>query len=131
MGKKQAEKLRKTREIMMKKKAGLTVEEELEEDEDDVEVKMDEEELQVELSDQEKNMWYRKAATPDLNEAALSSSFAGFSLPSAEEGFDSIRFDWKPEGDCTKMLKDWILEKKLTQRVDDLKPGAWFQEQWT
>merc|ERR1712045_680557 len=84
-----------------------------------------------ELTDDERNMWYRKTAIPDLSEAALSSSFAGFSLPSVEEGFDSIRFDWKPEGDCTKMLKDWILEKKLTQRVDDLKPGAWFQEQWT
>merc|ERR1712060_196083 len=34
----------------------------------------------------------------------------------------------KPE--CEKYLKAWISERKMTQRVEDLKAGAWFKSTW-
>merc|ERR1712187_908062 len=91
--KKQAEKLARARAIMMKKKAGQPVEDEPEEDEEMAEEKKDDDdEESIELTDEEKKLWYRKSTAPDLSDAALASSFASFTLPSSEEGFESITY---------------------------------------
>lgn len=84
----------------------------------------------VELSEEEKRVWFRKPLVEDLGKKELGQSFANFSLPSADEGFDEVRFAWQPEEACMEYLKAWIAERKLTQRVEDLQPGAWFREQW-
>jgi len=132
--KKKAEEARKAKEAAQKKKEGKEVEEAKEEapaEEKKEEAKADVEDTPIELTEEEKQMWYRKLDTPDLSEKALSKSFASFSLPTTEEGFDTITYDWQSEDKCATMLKEWIFEKKLTQRVEDLQPGAWFKEEWT
>jgi len=50
-------------------------------------------------------------------------------VPEQSDGFDEIKFEWQDAGGCADHLQKWILENKLTQRVEDLQPGSWFQEQ--
>merc|ERR1712228_511077 len=107
-----------------------------EKDDEDVEeekeaVDKQEDDARPELSEEEKQLWYRKLDIPDLGEKTLAKSFADFSLPTKDEGFDDISFAWQDESACSKFLKDWVLEKKLTQRVEDLQPGEWFREEWS
>eukprot|EP00435_Cladocopium_sp_Y103_P049544 s854_g15.t1 len=90
-------------------------------------VKM-EEPAKVELTEEEKAMMYRPMELPDLGERELTKSYASFSLPSKEEGFDEISYAWQKEDSCSALLKSWILQKKLTQRAEDLQPGAEFKE---
>ena len=92
-------------------------------------VKM-EEPVKVELSDEEKALMYRKLELSDLTDRELAKSYASFSLPSKEEGFDDITYAWQAEGACSSLLKSWILQKKLTQRAEDLQPGAAFKDSW-
>jgi len=109
-------------------------EEEAKEDEPDEakeEAKAEDEEVVVQLTDEEKDLTHRKMANPDMTESVLAKSYADFSLPSKEEGFDDITYHWQPEGDVAKLLKDWVFAKKLTQRVEDLKPGDSFKESWS
>jgi len=91
---------------------------------------MEEPEQEPELTEEEKKLWYRKTALPDVTETTLAKSYASFSLPTKEEGFDSISYDWQSEKDCAAFIKSWVLEKKLTQRAEDLTPGAEFKEKW-
>jgi len=131
--KKKAEEARRLKEIAQKKKEGKEVPEEPKEEEPKEEEKKDdtkaEEEAPVELSEEEKKLWYRKMDTPDLSERTLAKSYASFSVPSSEEGFDTISYGWQAEAACTQLLKSWVLEKKLTQRAEDLQPGSWFKEE--
>merc|ERR1711879_413697 len=90
--------------------------------------KKEEEEEKVELTEEEKALWYRKPYVPDIEQRVLGKSFASFSLPSEEEGFDEIRYLWGGAEACTTHLKDWVLELKKTQRVEDLEPSEWFRE---
>jgi len=64
----------------------------------------------------------------DLSEKAATGAYSRFSLPSAEEGFDEVRFEWLPKGEAEEYLSKWVTEKKATLIVDDLQPGTWFQE---
>merc|ERR1712232_1511182 len=50
-------------------------------------------------------------------------------LPAADEGFDHVRYDWEQAASCSELLRKYILEQKLSQKVEDLQPGAWFKEQ--
>eukprot|EP00930_Biecheleria_cincta_P097596 TRINITY_DN892_c0_g2_i1.p1 TRINITY_DN892_c0_g2~~TRINITY_DN892_c0_g2_i1.p1 ORF type:complete len:869 (-),score=256.49 TRINITY_DN892_c0_g2_i1:48-2276(-) len=107
------------------------VEEPKEEDEKKVEdVKMEEPEVEPELTEEEKKLSYRKTPLPDISEQILAKSYANFALPTKEEGFDAISYEWQSEQDVTTLLKSWVLEKKLTQRAEDLTPGADFKEKW-
>merc|ERR1712182_185203 len=66
-----------------------------------------------------------------MSAAALSSSFAKFSIPVNKEGWTDIEFLLSPRPACEKKLKTWALEKKSTERVDDLVPSEWFKEKLT
>lgn len=83
-----------------------------------------------ELTDEEKKLTCRKLEATDLLPAALSQSFADFSLPSSDEGFTKVKFEWQPQATCAEVLKEYVHEKKMTQRVENLKPGEWFTEEW-
>jgi len=85
----------------------------------------------VELTEEEKALTHRKTASPDILDTILAKSYADFSLPSKEEGFDEVSYHWQSEADAGKFLKEWIFAKKLTQRVEDLEPGESFKESWT
>lgn len=83
----------------------------------------------VELSEHEKSAWFPKLAKEDLTKKDLCRSFSSFSIPTKEEGFDELKFAWQPAPKATEYLKAWVAEKKLTQRIEDLQPGARFKEQ--
>merc|ERR1719356_341285 len=132
--KKKAEEAKKAKLAAQKKKDGKAEEEE-EKADDPVEEPKDEpkeeESAPVELTEEEKNVWFRKGEMPDIGEKALAKFYAQFSLPTAEDGFDSVSFAWQPEAACTEHLKAWVFERKMTQRVEDLQPGESFKEEWS
>jgi hypothetical protein len=57
--------------------------------------------------------------------------FTKFSLPTKEEGFDETRYIWNKQADSEDYLKQWILGRKLTTRVEDLVPSPWFKTKWS
>merc|ERR1712003_71268 len=87
-------------------------------------------EATVELTEQEKNMWFSKPVVEDMIKKDLAQTFANFTLPAQDEGFDEIRYEWQSAESCAEYMKAWVKERKLTQRVEDLQPGSWFREQW-
>jgi len=106
-------------------------EEEEKKDEEMAEEKPDEGPPQVELTEEEKKMWFRPAstgATTDLTPSVLSQSFASFSLPEASEGFDDVSYEWQDAESSGAYLRKWVLDRKLTSRIEDLEPGRWFQD---
>ncbi|CAE6972650.1 Hnrnpu [Symbiodinium natans] len=133
---KKAEEARKAKEAAQKKKEGKDDKEDngddakVEEAEENEDVKMEEAAV-VELTEEEKSLSYRTGPVPDISDRELTKSFAKFSIPTQEEGFDAVSFAWQAQGDCAALLKKWILQKKLTQRAEDLQPGAGFKEVWT
>merc|ERR1719437_85101 len=56
----------------------------------------------------------------------MSKSFGKFSIPTKAEGFDEIVFEWSDEKASNKYMKDYVVKAKITSRIDDLKPGEWF-----
>ena len=119
---KKAEEAKKAKEAAQKKKEGKDENGEdakvPEAEENAEDVKM-EEPVVVELTEEEKSLSYRTSTVADISDRELTKSFTKFSIPSKEEGFDAISFAWQAEGDCTALLKKWILQKKLTQRAED------------
>merc|ERR1712228_309411 len=85
----------------------------------------------VELTAQEKSCFFNKALTPDMDEKELGRIFGTFSLPDKAEGFDEVRYVWQNQAKSDEYLKAWVKTRKLNQRVEDLTPGTWFNEQWT
>mmetsp|Transcript_27946 Transcript_27946/g.49550 ORF Transcript_27946/g.49550 Transcript_27946/m.49550 type:complete len:479 (-) Transcript_27946:194-1630(-) len=110
-------------------------EEEEEEEAEEEEPEKEEAPPKVTLTPDEKAIWFYKSKQPDLSSYALSTNFTSFSLPEKEDGFAEIRCEWtKPSSKCATYVTDWILAKKQTTRVEDLKPSAWFMEKsriWT
>jgi len=98
----------------------------------DAEEKAEEEEQDqpVELTEDEKKLWHRPSSTPDFSERVLTRSYARFSIPTTEEGFDEVRFVWEPKEKVEPMLREWILGQKRTQKIEDLQPGEWFKTQY-
>jgi len=84
----------------------------------------------VELSAEEKSTPFRKPAIPDLTNWDLSSSFTNFTVPAADEGFDEVKYVWSSEAQCSSYLKDWVSQKKITTRIEDLHPGESFQQNY-
>jgi len=83
----------------------------------------------VELTEEEEKMWFRpQPGAPDLTSTVLSQSFAYFTIPEKDEGFDAIRYEWQNEETSKEYLRKWVLEKKLTSRMEDLQPSQWFKD---
>merc|ERR1712032_964412 len=100
--------------------------EESEEEEEVVEEPIDETPPKVELDADERALWFAKSETPDLPPFVLNNNFAKFSLPEKDEGFDEIRYDWHKSAKAQEYMKEWVLEKKLGTKVENLQPGEWF-----
>merc|ERR1712228_957509 len=81
-------------------------------------------------TDEEKKLWFRKKETPDLPQKDLSASYASFTIPAEDEGFESVDFVWQPKAACEEYFRKWVLERKLTQRVEELQPSEWFKGKW-
>eukprot|EP00927_Polykrikos_kofoidii_P028866 TRINITY_DN2506_c0_g2_i1.p1 TRINITY_DN2506_c0_g2~~TRINITY_DN2506_c0_g2_i1.p1 ORF type:complete len:942 (+),score=205.36 TRINITY_DN2506_c0_g2_i1:76-2901(+) len=96
-------------------------------------VEMEKEEVDVKpeevfLTEDESKRWFRKQSTEDVNSKDLAAVFASFSLPEEAEGFDAVEYVWQPKEKCEDYLKSWVSVQKLTQKVEDLHPSAWFKE---
>jgi len=133
--KRKAEEARKAKLAAQRKKEGKEEEEEVKEEEKEEdkkeEIKEEEPEPVIELTEEEKKQWHKKLAAPDISQATLSKSYASFALPEESDGFDEIRYVWQKQAECSKILGEWIHERKMTQRVEDLTPGDWFKGLWT
>merc|ERR1712087_1013737 len=89
---------------------------------------------EVFLTEDDKKVVFQKHEASDISAAELSSCFSKFSLPAADEGFDRVEFVWDAEDKAKERLREWMLAKKQTERVEDLKPSEWFKEklnEWT
>jgi len=77
------------------------------------------------------SLFKRPGSTPDLIPYVLNTTFMRFTLPTEEEGFDELRFAWQPAARCEELMREWMLEQKVTSRIEDLQPSDWFKERWT
>jgi len=128
---KKAEAAKRARLASQKKDGGK--DEELKEEdakEDEKEEAPEEEAPPPELTEEEKLLTCRKLEASDLLPADLAKSFADFCLPVKAEGFASVSHEWQDETKSTQIVKDYVHEKKMTQRVETLQPGEWFTEEW-
>jgi len=98
--------------------------------EEDEKVEVEEEEVNVELTDEEKKLVFRNRPLPDVLAVELAKAFTKFSLPAQDEGFDDVRFEWQAAAAASEYLREWVLKRKATQRVEDLQPGKWFRDAW-
>merc|ERR1712048_736608 len=138
-----AEAKKKAEEAKKKKDAGEDEEEKKEEDvkeetkeetkEEDkpaeAEDDSDAEPEKAELTEEESKTWFIKGGRPDLSNTVLEKSFGDFSIPTKSEGFDDIKFEWQKEKASKEYLRNWVLEKKRTSRIDSLQPSEWFKGQ--
>merc|ERR1712232_1069873 len=84
----------------------------------------------IALTEEEKNTWHRKTALSDFTEDVLAKTFSKFSVPTKDEGFDRIEFEWRNEAKSRQIVRDYVLEQKKTQKVHDLQLTDWFKEEW-
>jgi len=84
----------------------------------------------VTLTTVEKRVFFRKLPYPDLTPQIMGAAFNKFTLPEESEGFDEVRYVWSPQKDASEYMKRWMLERKLTTRIEDLQPSEWFREKW-
>mmetsp|Transcript_31905 Transcript_31905/g.94860 ORF Transcript_31905/g.94860 Transcript_31905/m.94860 type:complete len:882 (-) Transcript_31905:62-2707(-) len=129
------EKAERAAERQARIEAGEEVEEaEPEEEEADAEMAVEEDDSaeppKVELTPEEMADWFRKGQVADLSALVMSASFPGFSYPEADEGFDKIEYKWNDKKASTDHLKNWIHERKMTTRIEELQPSEWFREKW-
>jgi len=89
---------------------------------------LEEVEAPVELTEEEKALKYLPNTSVDIAERELARSYASFTLPKTSEGFDQVDFVWEKEEPCGKFLKSWVLEKKQTQRAEELVVGDDFKQ---
>merc|ERR1712151_463471 len=111
-----------------KEDVAMVVESEEEPEVQDVE-ETDEAPPKVELTAEEKQTRFIKTAVPDLTSYDMSSFFATFTMPQKDEGFDDIKFTWEKSKESEAYLRNWIIEKKTSTKVENLKPSDWFKQQ--
>jgi len=100
-------------------------EEEAKEEVEEEEPEVDEEPPKVELTAEEKQLKFIKSSVRDMTFKGFGTSFTKFTIPDKAEGFDDFRYEWSKAGKAEEYLKQWILEKKVTTRVEELSPSAW------
>merc|ERR1712137_1051609 len=82
----------------------------------------EEEPPKAELTEEEKKFIFRQQEVKDLLMPVLNASFAEFSLPTKDEGFTEIQYEWEKEKDAKAYFRTWMLEKKRTTRIENLTP---------
>lgn len=81
----------------------------------------------VELTEEDKKVCFRPAVVKDLTDTVLSQAFGKFTIPTDDEGFNELKFEWQSATAANKYLRDWVLERKKTSKMEDLKPSDWFK----
>jgi len=101
----------------------------MEEDEEEKEEEEEEKEPpKVELTEEELKLNFMKKNTPDIAPQVLNSAYAKFTTPEQDEGFDDIQYEWFKGDKAQQYLKQWVLNKKLTTRMEDIRPGELFKK---
>jgi len=91
---------------------------------------MDEDPPTAELTEAEQKAFFCKGEVPDIASYTLNTSFLKFSLPEKADGFDEIKFGWSQKGKVETYLKDWVKDKKIHSRIEELKPSDHFMKKW-
>merc|ERR1712176_1241921 len=99
-----------------------------EEPEEPVEEEKEEDPPKVELDAEEKAQKFLKIRRPDLTFAQVAENFEKFSLPDKAEGFDEIRFSWANDKKSKEYLRNYVIEKKVSSRVQNIGATPWFKE---
>jgi len=81
----------------------------------------------VELTEEEKKLNFAPSQLTDLTPTVFNECFAKFSLPEKTEGFDRISYMWSKDDAAKDYLRQKLIERKRTSRVDNLVPSEWFQ----
>mmetsp|Transcript_26699 Transcript_26699/g.61447 ORF Transcript_26699/g.61447 Transcript_26699/m.61447 type:complete len:897 (+) Transcript_26699:53-2743(+) len=110
------------------KKDDVAMETKEEETKEEEEEEMDESPPEVVLTEEEQKTWFRPKPVTDLTTAVLSQAFGTFTLPEEGEGFDAIDYEWDDATKSQDYLRNWVLERKRTSRIEDLVPSDWFKE---
>lgn len=58
----------------------------------------------------------------------MNASFAQFTTPEKNEGFDEIRYEWSKADKAAEYMKARVKTMKLNIRLDSLKPGQFFKD---
>merc|ERR1712085_133578 len=80
----------------------------------------------AELTEEEKNTWFRPTNPPEMQNKHIERNFTKFSVPEKAEGFDEVVFDWQGEAKAKEHFRAWLLDKKKTSRIEDLQPSQWY-----
>merc|ERR1711957_1137892 len=80
----------------------------------------------AELTEEEKNTWFRPTSPPEMQNKHIERNFTKFSVPERAEGFDEVVFDWQGEAKAKEHFRAWLLDKKKTSRIEDLQPSQWY-----
>jgi len=80
------------------------------------------------LTAEEKATKFFKDSLPDLTPYVLNTTFTKFTLPEAEEGFDSVKYSWNKDKEAATYMQEWVSAKKQTTRVEDISAGADFKK---
>jgi len=128
--KKKKEAEEKGEEYVPEEAAPMEEEEPEEDEKEEADEEMEGPPPDVELTPEEKKAPFRKSAIPDLSAYIMSTSFTKFCLPQKEEGFDDLRFDWEKGEKAEEYLRQWIVDRKVTTRIEELVPSQWFAGKW-
>merc|ERR1712176_1471137 len=93
------------------------------------EEEMETEPAKAELTEEEEKIWFTKGGIPDISPQVVDKCFGDFGIPAKSEGFDEIKFEWQKEKASKEYLRNWVLERKRTSKLEWLQPSAWFKEQ--
>ena len=69
---------------------------------------------------------WKKATLPDVSKEDVARNYAQYTLPLLEEGFDSVDYVWTEKTAANAHLRDFVMKRKVTSVVSDLKPGESF-----
>merc|ERR1740121_869371 len=105
-------------------------EEEEEKAPEEEEEEKDEKPPKVELTAEEKKQNFMNHELKDLIPPVLNDCFTKFTIPSKDDGFDDVKYEWTKGTKCQEYLKKWILDRKLSMPVESLQPSPWFSQQW-
>merc|ERR1711865_915535 len=81
----------------------------------------------VDLTDEELKMFFKPVAVADISSGAMGAAFSQFAIPTKDEGFAEVKYDWQNEKASQEYLKKRVSGLKITARVDELKPSEWFK----
>lgn len=82
----------------------------------------------AELTEDEKKLTHFRRGAFDMGRGAVDANFSKFAAPDKAEGFDAIEYVWQKADKAQEYLAEWIKSKKLTTKVEDIKPGDQFKE---